>query len=97
MTRYRKRPIEVDAFQMTKANRWDNSEWPEWLHRAWNTEDSEVGVKIDPDDASREKLVLGTVDSYVRIAWGDYIVLDTAGLLQLYTEEALLSLFERVG
>lgn len=33
----RKKPVVVEAFQMTKEHRWDNSEWPEWLHRAWNT------------------------------------------------------------
>lgn len=31
MTRYRKRPITVDAFQMTEAAMNDPTDWPEWL------------------------------------------------------------------
>ena len=36
MPKYRKRPVVIEAFQMTKERRWDNSEWPNWLHEAWN-------------------------------------------------------------
>ena len=28
-TKYRKKPVVIEAFQMTEARRWDNSEWPE--------------------------------------------------------------------
>ena len=34
--RYRKKPVVIEAFQMTKARRDDNSEWPHWLNEAWN-------------------------------------------------------------
>lgn len=26
----------VEAFQMTEERRLDNSQWPQWLHEAWN-------------------------------------------------------------
>ena len=34
--KYRKKPVVVEAFQMTEKRRKDNADWPEWLHRAWN-------------------------------------------------------------
>ncbi len=43
----RKKPVVVEAFQMTKKHRWDNSEWPEWLHRAWNTEGEGSLYRVD--------------------------------------------------
>lgn len=41
--RFRKRPVEIEAFQMTEARRGDNSDWPEWLNRAWNEEAGAIG------------------------------------------------------
>jgi len=33
--RYRKKPVIIEAFQMTKERCKDNSEWPNWLNQAW--------------------------------------------------------------
>ena len=41
--RFRKRPVEIEAFQMTEARRRDNCNWPEWLNRAWNEKKGEIG------------------------------------------------------
>lgn len=54
--KYRKKPVVIEAFQMTKERRWDNSEWPNWLNMAWNSEPSEGAVWIDPDDIERESV-----------------------------------------
>ena len=29
MPKFRKKPVVIEAFQMTKERRWDNSEWPD--------------------------------------------------------------------
>lgn len=29
--RFRKRPVVIEAFQMTKERRQDRSQWPDWL------------------------------------------------------------------
>ena len=41
MAKFRKKPVVIEAFQMTKERREDNSEWPVWLHDAWNKDWSE--------------------------------------------------------
>lgn len=33
---YRKKPVVIEAFQMTAARHLSKREWPSWLHEAWN-------------------------------------------------------------
>ena len=33
--KYRKKPIVIEAFQLTKATRESNADWPRWMHDAW--------------------------------------------------------------
>jgi len=70
--KYRKKPIIIEAFQMTKERRWDNSEWPEWLHAAWNREPGENALWPDPDTPSI--LACGTLEGVHIITPGDYII-----------------------
>lgn len=77
--KFRKLPVEIEAFQMTKERRWDNSEWPFWLHKAWQKDPSEGALWIDPDDADREKLVCGTLEGVSRIDFDDFIIRGVAG------------------
>lgn len=87
MGRYRKKPVVIEAFQMTKERRWDNSEWPTWLNQAWQKGAGEGGVWIDPDAdvipsrGSAEELVCGTLDGVTRIDWDDWIIQGIKGEL----------------
>lgn len=80
MAEYRKKPVVIEAFQMTRERRWDNSEWPQWLHEAWNTPAGEGSVWIDPDapyvsnDGVGAELVCGTLEGVHKIAWNDWII-----------------------
>jgi len=77
MGRFRKKPVIVDAFQMTLERRWDNSEWPNWLNMAWNRE---PGVWPDPDcppsseHESANELVCGTLEGVHKITFGDWLI-----------------------
>jgi|SRR6267143_845386 len=79
--KYRKKPVIIEAFQMTKARRWDNAEWPEWLNKAWNMEPGEGALFIDRDDPARERLVIGTLKGVYRIQWSDWIIKGIRGEL----------------
>lgn len=79
--KYRKRPIEVEAFQMTEARRSDNSEWPEWLHQAWNMDGGEGALFINEDDPDRHRLALGTLEGVYLIQWDDWIIQGIKGEL----------------
>lgn len=96
--RYRKRPIEVEAFQMTYGRRWDNSGWPQWLHMAWNGPDNEAGsLWIDPQDEKGENLVCGTFERAVYVSWDDWIIQGVQGDLYPCKPDIFESTYEPVG
>ena len=77
---YRKKPVVIEAFQMTEARRSDNSEWPSWLHRAWNTE-GEGALFVDSDDPACQRLCIGTLEGVHKVLWGDWIIRGIKGEL----------------
>lgn len=86
----------VEAFQMTEKRRWDNSDWPEWLNKAWNKEPGEGSVWIDPDDSDRHKLVCGTLEGVLRIDWNDWIVKGIKGEFYPCKPEIFEQTYEKV-
>lgn len=83
MAKFRKKPIVIEAFQMTKERRWDNSEWPSWLNEAWNMEPGEgcMWISDSPQNEKREDLVLGTKEGVHLITWDDWIIRGIQGEL----------------
>ena len=78
--RYRTKSVVIEAFQMTQDRRWDNSEWPTWLNKAWNKEPGEGAVWPNSDALSvlvrnsAVKLACGTLEGVYRIDWNDWII-----------------------
>jgi hypothetical protein len=81
--RYRKKPTVVEAFQMTKERRMDNSEWPWWLHEAWSKPESDPGSLCRRSNAAElpDILVVRTLEGTMMVDWGDWIIRGTAGEL----------------
>lgn len=78
--KFRKKPIVIEAFQMTLEQRDTNEDWPVWLHDAWNKEPGEGALFLDRD--SEERLyVLGTLEGVHRVTWGDWIIKGVKGEL----------------
>ena len=82
MPTYKKRPIIIEAFQMTEKQRMQNSEWPEWLHKAWNKKPYETG-SVYPTDYPKgnDKLKINTLEGPLLIEWNDYIIQGIKGEL----------------
>lgn len=77
MAKFRKKPVVIEAFQMTKARRQDNSEWPEWLNRAWNNkhpQEGSVWCKDYPTSNGTDQLCIGTLEGVYVVGWDDYII-----------------------
>lgn len=77
--RFRKRPIVVDAFQMTRERRWDISEWPDWVKHAWFVGPQEGGLWVDEttpirNDQFAAGLMCGTLEGICRVQWNDWII-----------------------
>lgn len=93
MYKFRKKPVEIEAFQMTKERRLDNSEWPQWLHQAWNLNRDEEGAlqAVDPnvtlpnssDGVFHEgnNLEVVTLEGNHLVSWGDFIIRGVKGEL----------------
>ena len=100
--KFRKKPVVIEAFQMTEGHRWDNSKWPNWLHKAWNREPGENAVWIDPDGPvvpghhSAAELVCGTLEGVCRIERGDWIIRGIKGELYACKPDIFDATYERV-
>ncbi|MGP2493325.1 hypothetical protein ACTDI4_17070 [Mesorhizobium sp. PUT5] len=80
---YRKKPVVIEAFQMTEAHRMDNSDWPNWLHRAWNGARNEAGTlqRVDMDAPLPDLLQIVTLEGLHLVSWGDWIIQGVKGEL----------------
>lgn len=96
MTQYRKKPIVIEAFQMTKERRWDNKDWPNWLNLAWQKDPGEGSLYIDEDDPERERLALGTLEGVHRVSWGDWIIQGIKGELYCCKRDIFEATYEAV-
>ena len=74
----------MESFQVSKANRIDNSNWPNWMHVAWNTPHDRPGALFPsefPDSDGTDELVLMTNEGPQRIEFGGWVVRGTDGTL----------------
>ena len=86
VNRYRKKPVVIEAFQFTKERRRDNSEWPNWLHDAWNKEVDELGSFFCNPGHTNDDVFVRTLSGVVDVRPGYWIVQGVAG--ELYPCEA---------
>lgn len=83
MPKYRKKPVVIEAFQMTRERRMDNSEWPEWLNEAWNKNEGEAGAvfRQNRDSPLPDLLCIWTLEGVHLVDWGDWIIRGVKGEL----------------
>ena len=79
MTKYRKKAIVIEAFQMTKERRWDNSEWPGWLQLAWQKEVGEGALFPEPGTPPQDQLYIVTLEGMHKVEWNDWIIQGVKG------------------
>lgn len=76
--RYRKKPIVVEAFHMSREHCLDNSEWPSWLHQAWQKPIAEAGALFSRLDGA---LFVQTLEGTHKVSWDDWIIQGVEGEL----------------
>lgn len=65
---YRKKPVVINAFQLT-AERWDdNRDWPNWLNESW-----QAGVFF-PANLPQRIPTIKTIEGVHVVSFGDYII-----------------------
>lgn len=95
--RFMKKPVVIEAFQMTHSRRDSNIDWPEWLHRAWQLERETPG-SIYPTEAgtSDGTLSIGTLEGQHLVSWGDWIIRGVQGELYPCKPDIFDKNYERV-
>ena len=84
MAKYRKKPVVIEAFQMTKERRVCNVEWPDWMHEAWNKDfddPSSLSASEYPNSDGTDKLAVQTLRGKCIVSWGDFIIQGVQGEL----------------
>lgn len=72
--KYRKKPIVIEAFQMTK-DIWNTNEgWPQWALEAWDRDPSEGSIWCADD-----KVFCGTMEGVHEVTFDDWIILGVVG------------------
>lgn len=84
MPMFRKKPVLIEAFQMTPDRRGDNSDWPAWLGEAWQIgHGSEGGVfpanNHFPD--AGDEVAIWTLEGIHLVSDGDWIIRGVKGEL----------------
>ena len=77
MAKYRKKPVVIEAFQITKKTRVDNIDWPNWLHEAWQkgfNENGSVGCQDYPNSNGKDRLIIKTLEGIHTVRWNDWII-----------------------
>ena len=99
MPKFRRKPVVIEAFQMTKENRISNVHWPEWLNKAWNEEAGKPGAVWPaeyPNSNGTDELVIGTLEGNHRVTFGDWIIQGVSGELYPCKPDIFEETYERV-
>ena len=80
--KFRKKPVVIEAFQMTEERRASNAVWPEWLHQAWNLDRKAPGSLYPTEEGTGYgTLSIGTLEGPLLVSWGDWIIRGVQGEL----------------
>lgn len=96
---YRKKPVTIEAFQMTRARRADNADWPQWLHEAWQKSfhlQGAVSCKEYPHSDGTDPLVIRTLEGVMDVGWDDYIIRGVKGELYACKPDIFAATYEPV-
>lgn len=82
MLKFRKKPVVIEAFQMTKDRRQNNEDWPTWMHVAWNANRGDPGSLYPTESGTGDgTLSIGTLEGEHLVSWDDWIIQGVAGEL----------------
>lgn len=87
MSKFRKRPVVIEAFQMTEESGLNlpGTTWPDWLQRAWNGERSKVGsmypTTVGTDGSASHAMSICTLGGEMKVSWDDWIIQGVGGEL----------------
>lgn len=97
--KFRKKPVVIEAFQMTRKRREDNQDWPRWLHEAWNKNHNDVGALYPskyPNSNGKDELCIFTLEGVHLVQFDDWIIKGIAGEIYPCKPDIFLATYEAV-
>ena len=80
--KFRKKPIVIEAFQMTEERRASNADWPQWMHQAWQLDRKAPGSLYPTEEGTGDgTLSISTLEGQHPVSWGDWIIQGVQGEL----------------
>jgi len=89
--KFRKKPVVIEAFQMTKERQHDRSDWPSWLFDAWKEDSSTDAVALSIMEVSLGDWIIRGVKGEVYPCKPDIFASNYEGVDVIDTKEELLS------
>lgn len=96
--KFQKRPVVIEAFQMTTERRGDNADWPSWLHCAWQLDRESPGSLYPTKEGDADgTLSIGTLEGQHLVSWGDWIIRGVQGELYPCKPDIFAATYQEVG
>ena len=98
--KYKKLPVVIEAFQMTKERKEDHSEWPVWLNKAYRKYRFDEGSLYNAESSistfrsKKGMFCIHTLEGEHLVQWNDYIIRGVNGELYPCKEEVFLKTYE---
>ena len=95
--KFRKKPVVIEAFQMTEERRASNADWPEWMHQAWQLDREAPGSLHPTEEGTGDgTLSISTLEGQHLVSWGDWIIRGVKGELYPCKDEIFRLTYEPV-
>lgn len=95
--KFRKKPVVIEAFQMTEARRADSAEWPVWLEQAWQLPRETAGSAYPTVAGTSDGTIsLGTLEGQHLVSFGDWIIRGVKGELYPCKPDIFAATYEEV-
>src|SRR5215475_13400054 len=99
MPKFRKKPVEVEAFQLTPESRANQESWPEWMSEAWNKDHTTEGALFPadyPKSNGDDELKIFTLEGLHHVAFGDWIIRGVKGEIYACKPDIFEATYEAV-
>jgi len=94
--KFRKKPVVIEAFQMTEERRASNGDWPNWMHKAWQLDREAPGSLYPTEEGTGDgTLSIGTLEGQHLVSWGDWIIQGVKGELYPCKPDIFDATYER--
>jgi hypothetical protein len=97
MAKFRKKPVVIEAFQLTTETR-ASGDWPSWACAAWQKDRTEEGALYPTvPGTGTGTLSIMTLEGEHLVSFGDYIIQGVKGELYPCKPDIFEATYEAVG